>query len=140
MAQTEVGEIREPAAPGRGGSSTLLHKRNPVGCAAALGAAVRVPALVATTLSAAVQEHERGLGNWAVEWDTLPDLCQLASGAVAAIAGVLEGFEVHTARTRANLDATCVWIHAEAVQMLFASELGNARARGGGASQPNSTW
>ena len=74
LAQTEVGEAFEPAAPGRGGSSTLPHKRNPVGCAIALAAAVRAPGLVATMLAAAVQEHERGLGDWPAEWDALPQI------------------------------------------------------------------
>ncbi|MFI4904511.1 MAG: lyase family protein, partial [Burkholderiales bacterium] len=124
LAQTEVGEAREPAAPGRGGSSTLPHKRNPVGCAIALAAAVRAPNLVATMLAAAVQEHERGLGDWPAEWDALPDLCELAAGALAAMAGLVEGLDVDAARMRANLDATHGQILAEAVQMALAAHVG----------------
>ncbi|HEV8500649.1 MAG TPA: 3-carboxy-cis,cis-muconate cycloisomerase [Casimicrobiaceae bacterium] len=124
LAQTEVGEAHEPATPGRGGSSTLPHKRNPVGCAIALAAAVRAPNLVATMLAAAVQEHERGLGDWPAEWDVLPDLCELAAGALAAMAGVVEGLEVDAARMRANLDATHGQILAEAAQMALAAHTG----------------
>ena len=83
MSQTEVGEALEPSAPGRGGSSTLPHKRNPVGCAVVLAAAIRVPALVSTMLAAMVQEHERGLGGWHAEWETLPEICLLAAGALS---------------------------------------------------------
>ncbi|MFL6719149.1 MAG: 3-carboxy-cis,cis-muconate cycloisomerase, partial [Burkholderiaceae bacterium] len=82
MMQTDVAEVAEPSAPGRGGSSTMPHKRNPVGCAVALSAAVRVPGLVSTMLSGMVQEHERALGGWQAEWDTLPDIALLTSGAL----------------------------------------------------------
>ena len=71
LAQTEIGEVLEPAESGRGGSSTLPHKRNPVGSAVVLAAAIRVPALVSVMLTAMVQEHERGLGGWHAEWETL---------------------------------------------------------------------
>ena len=73
MMQIEVGEAFEPAAPGRGVSSTLPHKRNPTGAAAALSAATIAPNLVATILAAQVQEHERGVGGWQTEWLTFPD-------------------------------------------------------------------
>ena len=82
MMQTEVGEAFEPAAPGRGGSSTLPHKRNPVGAAAALSAATVAPNLVATLLAAQVQEHERAPGGWHTEWMTFPALALVTSGAL----------------------------------------------------------
>lgn len=128
LAQTEVAEAFEPAAPGRGGSSTLPHKRNPVGCAIALAAAVRVPNLVATMLAAGVQEHERGLGSWPAEWDTLPEICELTAGALAAMAEAVAGLEVDAVRMRANLDATRGQILAEAVQMALAPRLGRDAA------------
>jgi 3-carboxy-cis,cis-muconate cycloisomerase len=124
LAQTEVAEVFEPAAAGRGGSSTLPHKRNPVGCAIALAAAVRAPHLVATMMSAAVQEHERGLGDWPAEWDTLPDLFELAAGSLAAMTAVVEGLDVDPARMRANLDLTRGQILAEAAQMALAVHVG----------------
>jgi 3-carboxy-cis,cis-muconate cycloisomerase len=128
LAQTEVAEAFEPAAPGRGGSSTLPHKRNPVGCAIALAAATRAPQLCATMLAAAVQEHERGLGDWAAEWDTLPDLCELAAGSLAAMIEVVEGLDVDAARMRANLDITHGQILTEAVQMALAPHIGRDAA------------
>ena len=124
LAQTEVGETFEPAKAGRGGSSTMPQKRNPVGASIALAAAVRVPGLVATMLAAAVQEHERGLGNWPAEWDTLPEIVLLAAGALDAMAGVVEGLETDVARMRANLDISQGQILAEAVQMALAPTLG----------------
>lgn len=128
LAQSEVGEADEPAAPGRGGSSTMPQKRNPVGASIALAAAVRVPGLVATMLAAAVQEHERGLGNWPAEWETLPQIVMLAGGALAAMAQTAEGLEVHADRMRANLDLTNGLVFAEAVQMALAPTLGRDAA------------
>jgi len=128
LAQTEVAEAFEPAAPGRGGSSTLPHKRNPVASSIALAAAVRAPGLVATMLAAAVQEHERGLGNWPAEWDVLPELCELAAGALAAMRAVVEGLDVDAAQMRANLAVTHGQILAEAVQMALAPSIGRGDA------------
>ena len=128
LAQTEVGEAREPAAPGRGGSSTMPQKRNPVGASIALAAAVRVPGLVSTMLTAAIQEHERGLGNWPAEWDTLPEIALLASGALAAMVEVAEGLEIDATRMRANLEITQGLIFAEAVQMALAPKIGRDTA------------
>ena len=124
LAQTEVGEAFEPAAPSRGGSSTLPHKRNPVGAAIAIAAATRIPGLVATMLAAAVQEHERGLGNWPAEWDTLPQIVMLTAGSLDAMAYVVAALDVDVARMRANLDVSHGQIFAEAVQMALAPVLG----------------
>ena len=128
LAQTEVGEADEPAAPGRGGSSTMPQKRNPVGASIALAAALRVPGLVATMLQAAVQEHERGLGNWPAEWETLPQIFMLTAGALDAMAEVAEGLDIHVDRMRANLDLTHGLIFAEAVQMALAPAMGRDAA------------
>jgi 3-carboxy-cis,cis-muconate cycloisomerase len=76
-AQTEIAEVAEPLAQGRGGSSTMPHKRNPVACSAVLACAMRVPALVSTMLTAMVQEQERALGGWQAEWETLPEIASL---------------------------------------------------------------
>jgi 3-carboxy-cis,cis-muconate cycloisomerase len=124
LGQTEVGEASEPSAPGRGGSSTMPQKRNPVGASVALCAAVRVPGLVATMLSAAVQEHERGLGNWPAEWDTLPEIVQATAGALASMADVVGALEVDAAQMRRNLDISRGQNLAEAVQMALAPKIG----------------
>ncbi len=128
LAQNEVGEAREPDAPGRGGSSTLPHKRNPVGCAVALAAATRLPGLVSTMLAAMVQEHERALGAWHAEWETLPEICLLAAGALAHMRQVLAGLEIDPARMRENLDLTRGLILAEAVTMALGARIGRLPA------------
>jgi len=128
MAQTEVDEILEPAAPGKGGSSTLPHKRNPVGCAVILAAAVRVPGLVSAMLSAMVQEHERGLGGWHAEWETLPEIFLLAAGALSHMTQIVQGLEVHEEKMSHNLAATQGLILAEAVAMALAKNLGRTPA------------
>ncbi len=128
MNQTEVAELSEPVAAGRGGSSTLPHKRNPVGCAAALAAATRVPALVSTLLSGMANEHERALGGWQAEWDTLPEIASLCAAALTQLRDVVEGLGVDAARMRANMDATHGLVMAEPVALALAAQLGRAQA------------
>ena len=128
MMQTEVAEVAEPAAPGKGGSSTMPHKRNPVGCAVSLSAAVRVPGLVATILSAMVQEHERALGGWQAEWDTLPEIVELCAGSLQQMRVIAAGLAVDKARMRQNLDATRGQIMAEAVTLALGARLGRMAA------------
>lgn len=124
LAQTEVGEAFEPAEPGKGASSTMPQKRNPVGASVALAASVRVPGLVAAMLAAMPQEHERGLGGWQAEWETLPEIARLVAGALWQMAEVAEGLELDADRMRANLDITKGVICAEAVAMALAPTLG----------------
>ena len=126
--QTEIGEASEPAAPGRGGSSTLPHKRNPVSSAVVLAAAARVPALVSVMLAAMVHEQERGLGNWHAEWETLPEICMLAAGALGHTSQVMEGLEIDAGRMRENLEATRGLIMSEAVSSALAAKLGRQAA------------
>lgn len=128
MMQTEVSETFEPAGQGRGGSSTMPHKRNPVSSAVVLAAATRAPNLVATMLAAMVQEHERGLGGWHAEWSTLPELCIVAGGALRHTVDMLAGLEVDPSRMGANLGATQGLILAEAVQMALGMKIGRLAA------------
>jgi len=128
MMQTDVGEAFEPSGEGRGSSSTMPHKRNPVAAASALGAATMAPNLAATILAAQVQDHERSAGPWHAEWPTLPTLLLVTSGALAAIVDIAEGLEVDAARMRANLDATGGLIMAEAVTMALAKTIGKSDA------------
>jgi 3-carboxy-cis,cis-muconate cycloisomerase len=128
LMQTDVAEVAEPSAPGRGGSSTMPHKRNPVGCAAALTAAMRVPALVSTMLSGLVQEHERALGGWQAEWDTLPDIVLLTSSALRQMRDVAAGLQVDAARMRANLDISHGLIMGEAVMLALGATIGRMAA------------
>ena len=128
MMQTDVGEAFEPSGEGRGGSSTMPHKRNPVAAASALAAATMAPNLAATIFAAQVQDHERSAGPWHAEWPTLPALMLVTSGALDAIVDLAEGREVDTARMRQNLDATHGLIMAEAVSFALAEKIGKADA------------
>jgi 3-carboxy-cis,cis-muconate cycloisomerase len=128
LMQSEVGEAFEPSGDGRGGSSTMPHKRNPVAAAAVLAAATRAPGLVATLMSALIREHERGLGGWHAEWVALPELAVLTAGALAQTAETIAGLEVDPARMRANLDASHGLIMAEAVMMALGAKLGRLEA------------
>jgi 3-carboxy-cis,cis-muconate cycloisomerase len=128
MMQTDVGEAFEPAGEGRGGSSTMPHKRNPVASASALGAATMAPNLAATMFAAQVQDHERSAGPWHAEWPTLPSLLLVTSGGLAAIVDIAEGLEVDAARMRANLDTTNGLIMAESVTFALAEKLGKSEA------------
>jgi 3-carboxy-cis,cis-muconate cycloisomerase len=127
--QTEIAEISEPAGEGRGGSSTMPHKRNPVSAAVVLSAATRVPGLVSTMLSAMVQEDERGLGNWQAEWETLPEIFRLTAGALHQLVTIAPHLLVDAARMRHNLEATQGLIFAEAITLTLAPHIGKSSAR-----------
>ena len=126
--QTEVAELSEPSEEGRGGSSTMPHKRNPVACAAVLSAAARVPGLVATMLSTMVQEHERGLGGWQAEWDTLPQIFRLTAGGLRQTRQMLDGLQVSPDAMRKNLEITRGLIFAETVSTALTKHLGRSEA------------
>ncbi len=126
--QTEIAELAEPSGAGKGGSSTMPHKRNPVGCAAVLSAAARTPGLVATMLAGMVQEHERALGGWHAEWETLPDIARLCAGAAAQMTEIVDGLEIDTSRLAANLDVTHGLILAEAVMLALGTTMGRMEA------------
>lgn len=128
LMQTELGEVFEPSSPGKGGSSTMPHKRNPVGAAVLVSAATRAPGLVATMLSAMPQEHERSLGLWHAEWETLPELCKLVSGALEQAGYLAGGLEVDARRMSENLECTQGLILAESLSIELAEHLGRQQA------------
>lgn len=128
LSQTEVGEVHEAPAPGRGGSSSMPHKRNPVASAVAAAAAVQAPGLVATMLSAMPQEHERAMGGWQAEWDTLPALVGMTSRSAHAMAGALAHLVVDASRMRTNLDAAGGVARAEGLVSALAPALGRRDA------------
>jgi 3-carboxy-cis,cis-muconate cycloisomerase len=128
LMQTDVAEAAEPAAPGKGGSSTMPHKRNPVACAAALTAAVKVPGLVATVLSGMVQEHERALGGWQAEWEALPAIAVASFGALRQMRDTAAGLSVDADRMRANLDITHGLVLGEAVMLALGGKIGRMNA------------
>jgi 3-carboxy-cis,cis-muconate cycloisomerase len=117
LMQAEVAEAAEPAAAGRGGSSSMPHKRNPALSMLALEAARRTPGLAATLLNQLDPEHERGLGQWQSEWLTLRELACASASALSAMAEVMRGLEVNAAAMRANLEASHGLVYSEAVAL-----------------------
>ncbi|WP_337052965.1 3-carboxy-cis,cis-muconate cycloisomerase [Pseudoxanthomonas sp. USHLN014] len=128
LMQSEVGEAFEPSGAGKGGSSAMPHKRNPVGCVAAIAAATRVPALVSTLFAAMSQPHERAPGQWHAEWETLPELIRLTAGSLAQMTVVLDGLQLDRARMAAHLDSFGGLLYAEAVSVALAATLGKSAA------------
>ncbi|WP_374450187.1 3-carboxy-cis,cis-muconate cycloisomerase [Stella sp.] len=128
MMQTEVGEVFEPSAPGRGASSTMPQKRNPVACIYIHAAVAAARPQVTAILEAMVAEHERAAGPWQIEWVALPELCCLTAGALGHARALVGGLEVDARRMRANLDLTHGLVVSEAVMMGLAPHLGRARA------------
>ena len=128
LMQNEVGEVSEPAGEGRGGSSTMPHKRNPIGSAVTIAAATRMPGLVASYLAAMVQEHERSVGGSQSEWPTVAAVIQGTGLAAASIAEISEGLTVDTARMRQNLNDTRGIIFAEKALTILAGTLGREKA------------
>ncbi|MDG4786889.1 3-carboxy-cis,cis-muconate cycloisomerase [Micromonospora sp. WMMD1102] len=128
LAQTELAEVAEGGGPGRGGSSAMPHKRNPVDAVLLGAAARRGPHLVGTLFAAAVQEQERAAGGWHAEWEPLLDLLRLAGGAAGRTARLLTRLEVRPERMRHNLDALGGLTLAEAVAARLAPALGRGGA------------
>ncbi len=128
MMQTEIAEVYEPAGQGRGGSSTMPHKRNPVAAASILAAANRVPTLMTSMYQSLVQEHERSLGAWHAEWLALPELFRLTAGSLSRALEVFEGLEVQPENMRRNLECTQGLMMAEALMMALAPKLGRLTA------------
>jgi 3-carboxy-cis,cis-muconate cycloisomerase len=128
LMQSEIGEVSEPAGDGRGGSSSMPHKRNPVGCLAALEAAQRAPGLAATLLAQLSPEHERGIGQWQSQWFTLRDLLCSTCSALAAMAEVLEGLQIDERAMRANLERSRGLVYSENVSLQLSRTLGKQAA------------
>lgn len=124
LSQTEVGEVFEPVSEGRGTSSTMPHKRNPVLSTAILANAHRVPFLVATILAAMPQAHERSAGLWHSEWETLDDIIGLTAGALEKAIELLDGLEVNEKRMRQNIELTKGLVFAETVALALAEKMG----------------
>ena len=128
LMQTEVGEVAEPHQPGRGGSSTMPQKRNPIACEYILAQSRGVHALVPQVLAAMAQDHERGTGPWQAEPLAIPQAFLLTHGALVQARTIAEGLTVDAARMRRNLDLTGGLIVAEAVMMGLAPLLGRGEA------------
>jgi 3-carboxy-cis,cis-muconate cycloisomerase len=128
LMQAEVGEVAEPYQEGRGASSTMPQKRNPIACEFILACATNVRQLVPVMLAALVQDHERATGPWHAEWIALPQAFALTAGALHHARAMLEGLVVDPVRMRRNLDITRGMISAEAVMMALAPHVGREQA------------
>lgn len=128
LMQTEIGEVFEGAGEGKGGSSTMPHKRNPVTCAAIIANATRVPHLVASLFSAMPQEHERSAGLWHSEWEVLSEIMLLTAGSIERAIELIESLEVDKQRMLLNLELTKGLIYAENVSLAIATKIGKINA------------
>lgn len=128
MSQGEIAELAEPSGQGRGGSSAMPHKRNPVSAMIALAAAGRTPQRAAALLANMSQQHERGLGNWQAELAEWPGLFLSAHGALSALNEAMAGLVVDAARMLKNIDALQGLIFAEAISIYLASAIGRPAA------------
>lgn len=128
MAASEFGELSEPFVPGRGASSTMPQKRNPISSELMLAAAKSVRQHVAAMLDGMIHDFERATGPWHLEWISLPESFLLTASSLANAKFMLAGLVVHEDRMRANLDLTGGLIVAEAVMMAAAPKLGRQRA------------
>jgi 3-carboxy-cis,cis-muconate cycloisomerase len=128
MSATEFGEMSEPFVPGRGASSTMPQKRNPISSELMLAAAKAVRQHVATMLDGMIHDFERATGPWHLEWISLPESFLLTASSLANAKFMLAGLVVHEQRMRENLDLTHGLIVAEAVMMAIAPKLGRQHA------------
>jgi 3-carboxy-cis,cis-muconate cycloisomerase len=128
LASTEVSEIAEPYVPGRGGSSAMPHKRNPVSSTVILAAHAAAKGHVVVLIDAMAAAHERPAGLWHGEWHALPQLFGLASGALHEARILAEGLTVNPQRMRANLDATQGLLFADSAAARLAPRLGREAA------------
>ncbi|MEP7304056.1 MAG: 3-carboxy-cis,cis-muconate cycloisomerase [Acidobacteriota bacterium] len=128
MMQTEVEEVYEPFADGRGSSSTMPQKRNPISSNYIHACTAMVRQHVAALLDAMVEDHERSTGPWEIEWIAVPAIFQLSAGALAQTRFLVGGLQVDADRMRRNLDLTGGLIVSEAVMMRLGPALGRQRA------------
>jgi 3-carboxy-cis,cis-muconate cycloisomerase len=128
MMQTEVGEVSEPHEEGRGGSSTMPQKRNPIASEYIIGATRAVHALVPVMFGSMIADHERATGPWQSESLAIPQCVALTAGALAHARSITEGMTIDTGRMRRNLELTGGLIMAEAIATALAGRLGRAAA------------
>ena len=129
LAQTEIGEASEGTTPGKGGSSTMPQKHNPVDAAFAIASARLAIGEVSVILSAMTQEHERAVGGWQAEWVALPNLFRYTSGAVDHVREMISGLRVDPEHMSANVELTQGLIMAESLTMALAPHVGRPEAQ-----------
>jgi 3-carboxy-cis,cis-muconate cycloisomerase len=128
LMQTEVEEVYEPFHQGRGSSSTMPQKRNPISSVYITAQTAMVRQLVAALLEAMIEDHERSTGPWEIEWIALPEIFMLSAGALSQTRFLVEGLQVNEKKMRTNLDITNGLIMSEAVMMGLGAKIGRNRA------------
>lgn len=128
LAQTEVGEASEGVAPGKGGSSAMPQKHNPVDAIGAIASARLAVGVVPVILSAMAQEHERAVGGWQAEWSAIPDLFRFTASAVERVRDAVTGLQIDPVRMSTNLALTGGLIMAESLTMALAPHMGRSEA------------
>jgi 3-carboxy-cis,cis-muconate cycloisomerase len=128
LMQTEVEEVQEPFHQGRGSSSTMPQKRNPISSVYITAQTAMVRQLAAALYEAQVEDHERATGPWEIEWIALPEIFMLSAGALAQTRFIVEGMQVYPQKMRYNLDITKGLIMSEAVMMGLGAKMGRNTA------------
>lgn len=128
LMQTEIAEVAEGKEDGKGGSSTMPHKRNPVTCATIIANAARTPHLTATILSTMQHEHERSAGGWHAEWEVLIQLMELTAGSIEKSIALIKGLEVNKERMLLNMEITKGLIYAETISFALTPKMGKEKA------------
>ena len=128
LAQTEVGEVTEGTVPGKGGSSAMPQKHNPVDAISALASARLAIGVVPVLLSAMAQEHERAVGSWQAEWAAIPNLFRFTASAVEHVQHAVSDLQVDTEQMGANLALTKGLVMAESLTMALATHIGKSEA------------
>ena len=128
LQKNEFGEVAEPFKSGKGSSSTMPQKRNPIQCEAVTGIAQLVSQQVPVMLAAMRPEHERAMGEWHSEWDVIPHVCQLTGAALKHSLEIFRGLIVYPEVMRRNLNLTNGQIVAEAIMMRLGEVLGRQQA------------
>ncbi|MDQ0955782.1 3-carboxy-cis,cis-muconate cycloisomerase [Streptomyces phaeochromogenes] len=129
LTRTEVGEVTEPAVVGRGASSAMPHKRNPVLATLIRSASLQVPVLATVLTQCLATEDERSAGMWHAEWQPLREALRLTGGAAHTAVELTRGLTVHPQRMRANLEATGGQLVSERVSAVLAPRIGKTAAK-----------
>ena len=128
LQKTECAELEEPNPPGKVGSSTMPHKRNPMVCEGIVAISRIICANYSLSLSGMIHEHERDMRGWQTEWECIPEICIMSGAVTRALKQVLRGLTVHVNTMKSNLTMTGGLIASEAVMLKLGAKIGRQKA------------
>ena len=128
LQKTECAELEEPNPPGKVGSSTMPHKRNPMVCEGIVAVSRIICANYSLSLSGMIHEHERDMRGWQTEWECIPEICIMSGAVTRALKQVLRGLTVHADTMKSNLTMTGGLIASEAVMLKLGAKIGRQEA------------